>query len=494
MMKRSLVQMQKLITTSNLNPNVLKTQYAVRGQVVMLADQLRQQLLNKNHTLPFNDIVFCNIGNPQQLAQKPLTFFRQVLACVVCPELLDKAEKAQLFEKDVFERARQILSGIDGSSGAYTHSQGLLSVRRHVARFIEKRDGLAENSVNPDYLFLTDGASVGVRLVLQCLIRNAQDGVMIPIPQYPLYSAGIQAVGGAQVSYYLNEEQGWGLDVTELERSHSEATKKGVHVRALVIINPGNPTGQVLSKSNMQQVVQFCKDKGLVLLADEVYQENVYTAGKHWYSFSRVVEEMGLGDTFEMISYHSVSKGFLGECGRRGGYFQLSRAFDKDVKEQFYKMSSINLCPNVDGQVITDLMVLPPQKGDPSYDQYEQEKNNILQSLKRRAEQLTKTLNQLPGIKCNPSDGAMYAFPRIDLPPAAVQEAQANNMHPDMFYSLELLRHTGICVVPGSGFGQKDGTYHFRTTFLPPEDKIQQVTERLAKFHTQFMQKYSNKK
>lgn len=154
-------------------------------------------------------------------------------------------------------------------------------------------------------------------------------------------------------------------------------------------------------------------------------------------------------------------------------------------------MASINLCPNVDGQLTVDLMVNPPKKGDPSYEQYEKEKNGILSSMKRRAIKLVEAFNKVPGVECGPTEGAMYAFPQIFLPEKAIAEAKKQNMQPDLFYVLEMLDKTGICTVPGSGFGQEPGTYHFRTTFLPPESKIDEVVERFKKFHIEFMEKYS---
>ncbi len=155
-----------------------------------------------------------------------------------------------------------------------------------------------------------------------------------------------------------------------------------------------------------------------------------------------------------------------------------------------YKTASVNLCPNVDGQVMVDLMVNPPREGDESYEQYTSERDAILSSLKRRAVALVAKLNTLEGVSCQLAEGAMYAFPRITIPEKAVKEAQSLGIAPDMLYVLQLLEQTGVCVVPGSGFGQKDGTYHFRTTFLPPEDKMDAVCERIEKFHNAFLNKY----
>jgi alanine transaminase len=483
---------KKIFTSSSMNKNVLRAEYAVRGAIVVRADEINRQLQsNPNHKFPFNDIVFCNIGNPQQLGQKPISFFRNVLSLVTSPELIDHQGLQQTWKEDIFTRARTILKGIDSkSTGAYTHSQGLRSIRENVAKFITKRDGIEDQAlISPDSIFLTDGASPGVQSGLRALIRDGNDGIMIPIPQYPLYSATIQLHGGQQIGYYLNEEKGWSLEVDELERSYKEATNRGVNVRALVIINPGNPTGQTLSKSNMEAIIDFCERRDVLLLADEVYQENVYS-DKPFNSFLKVVDEMGKLETFEMISYHSVSKGFLGECGRRGGYFHLSPAIDKSVQEELYKLVSISLCPNVDGQIMVDLMTNPPKKDDPSYSTYIQERDAILSSLKRRATKLVDTLNSLEGISCQKAEGAMYAFPKITIPTKAVAAAQTKGISPDALYVLELLENAGICVVPGSGFGQRDGTYHFRTTFLPPEGKMDDVSERVKKFHNDFLTRY----
>jgi alanine transaminase len=183
----------------------------------------------------------------------------------------------------------------------------------------------------------------------------------------------------------------------------------------------------------------------------------------------------------------------LGECGRRGGYFQLSPAVDNGTRDQLYKLASVNLCPNVDGQIMIDLMVNPPQQGDASYELYISERGAILHSLKRRAEKLVNMLNSLEGVTCQKAEGAMYAFPSITVPPLAVLEAKKRNIAPDMLYAFELLESAGVCVVAGSGFGQKDGSYHFRTTFLPSEEKLDAVVERVKLFHTAFTLKYSSK-
>jgi alanine transaminase len=219
-------------------------------------------------------------------------------------------------------------------------------------------------------------------------------------------------------------------------------------------------------------------------------QTNMYAADKQFFSFKKVMRQMGpAGEGVALVSLHSTSKGFVGECGRRGGYMEVL-GFPSETLDQILKMASINLCPNVSGQICCALMMTPPRPGDASYELYQREKQAILGSLQRRAKLLVDSLNKLPGITCNPAEGALYAFPRVHLPPTAVEAAQKLRKEPDWLYCSELLEATGIVVVPGSGFGQAKGTYHFRTTFLPPEEDIGGVVEKLSRFHVSFMKKY----
>jgi len=482
--RRTMAQM----TMANINPKVVAAEYAVRGEIVLRAGELQAQLARGDASLPFKEIVYCNIGNPQSVGQKPITFFRQVLALCVDPDLLEDAisggKASELYPADAIARAAKIMQGSGGHGlGAYSHSKGLHSVRKTVADFIADRDG---HPCDPETIFLTNGASEGVFAALDLLIRSPQDGVMIPIPQYPLYSAALTLKGGAAVSYYLDEANAWGLSVTELERSVTEAKAQGINSRALAVINPGNPTGGVLSLQDMQGVVKFCERENLVLCADEVYQENVY-ADKPFISFKKVVRD--LDAQVELVSYHSTSKGFLGECGMRGGYYEAVN-IDSEVMDQMYKLASVSLCSNLTGQVMMDLMVCPPKQGDESYPIFKQEKEGQLACLKSRANKLVRALNKLEGVTCNSAEGAMYAFPQVRIPPKAMEYAKSVGKPADFVYAMELLEATGICVVPGSGFGQQEGTLHFRTTFLPPDEMIEEAVDSLAKFHHTFMAKY----
>ncbi|KAJ2044342.1 alanine transaminase [Coemansia sp. S16] len=480
----------KVLTIDSMNPNIREMEYAVRGAIPIRAEKLREQLKTHPGSLPFKQITACNIGNPQQLEQKPLTFLRQVSALMeytdlLSPQMIDTTRK--LFPEDAIERARRNLSYVGNAVGAYTQSLGIYEVRQDVARFIEERDGFPSS---PDNICLTSGASGAVERVIDMLVSSPDVGIMIPIPQYPLYTATLAHVNAQAVPYYLQEDKDWQLSIGDLEHSLAEARAKGTDVRALVVINPGNPTGGCLLESNIAEIVRFCERHRLVIMADEVYQANIYTETNPFVSFKKVVAQ--LGSDVELFSFHSISKGMVGECGRRGGYYEAVN-IDEKVMEQLLKLASVSLCPNVQGQMAVDILVNPPRPGDASYAQYKAEVDDIYQSMKRRAKKLAKAFNSLPNMSCNDAQGAMYCFPRVELPQAFVDEAKAKGQQPDLLYCMQMLEETGISVVPGSGFGQYPGTFHFRSTFLPPENLFDDFIDGFKRFHLGFIARYSPK-
>ena len=450
-----------MIRHEDIGRQVREAEYAVRGPIVSRAQELERQ---------GRKIIYCNIGNPQSLGQRPLTWVRQVIALAEYPELAARAP-AGTFPEDVLATARRVLEGTQHGPGAYTESKGYRFVREAVAEFIRARDGIASD---PETIFLTDGASKAVQTVLRLLVADARDGIMIPTPQYPLYSATITLYGGVQVPYHLIESAQWKLSREVLEKAHEAARARGVRPRAICVINPGNPTGSVLDEKNVEMVVDFARERGLSLLADEVYQENIWLAGDRFVSFASVLERKKVKDV-SLFSFYSVSKGYLGECGHRGGYVEC-RNVPGPVLDEITKLQSIGLCSNTVGQLAVYLLVRPPAPGGPSRAPWERERREVLEALRRKAEIVERGLNAVPGIQCNRVAGAMYAFPRITLPPGVTDDA----------YCLALLEETGICVVPGSGFGQDPGTAHFRTTILPPLDEIEAVVKRIAEFHVAF--------
>ncbi|KAJ8417733.1 hypothetical protein AAFF_G00225760 [Aldrovandia affinis] len=478
---------EKTLTMETLNPHVKAVEYAVRGPIVIKAVEI-ERALQQGEKKPFAEVIKANIGDAHAMGQQPITFLRQVVALCTCPELLD----SPILPEDAKLRARRILQGCGGQSiGSYSTSQGLDCIRQDVAAFIERRDQGVPTTW--DNIYLTTGASDGIMSILKMLVSGdgpSRTGVMIPIPQYPLYSAAISELDAVQVNYYLDEDNCWALDINEVHRAF-RAAKQYCNPRVLCIINPGNPTGQVQSKKCIEDVLHFAYEEKLFVLSDEVYQDNIYSPDCQYHSFKKVLYEMGPEhfNSVELASFHSTSKGYTGECGLRGGYMEVIN-MDPEVKAQLIKLLSVRLCPPVSGQVAMDIIVNPPLPGEPSYPQFLKEKTAVLSTLAEKAKLTEQILNTVPGIKCNPVQGAMYAFPRISIPPRAVEEAKALGVAPDMLYCLRLLEETGICVVPGSGFGQKEGTYHFRMTILPSTEKLKLLLEKVKAFHIKFLEEY----
>ncbi|PWY78309.1 alanine aminotransferase [Aspergillus heteromorphus CBS 117.55] len=480
---------ERRLNLDNINPHVKAAKYAVRGELAVKAEEYRVRLSEGDKSLPFDSVIFANIGNPQQLDQKPISFFRQVLSLLENTALLEHPEALRTtfgYQQDVIDRAKVLLADVQ-SVGAYSHSQGAPVIRNSVAKFIEERDGF---SANPQDLYLTGGASSGVSTLLNIICDGPSAGVLVPIPQYPLYTATLSLLNAQCVPYNLEEEKAWGTDVNAIRENLSRAKAAGTDVRAIVVINPGNPTGASLSAEDIKGVLDLAAEEKLVVIADEVYQTNVFTG--EFISFKKRLRQLqqevsGKYDNVELVSLHSVSKGMVGECGHRGGYFELV-GFDPEVAAQVYKYVSIMLCPPVIGQCLVELMVNPPKEGAPSHELYQKEYNGIRDGLRKRAFALYEAFQRMEGVECQEPQGAMYLFPTITLPAKAIEAAKAENRAADEFYCLRLLDATGVCVVPGSGFGQKENTLHFRTTFLAPGTDW---VERIVKFHSEFMAKYN---
>jgi len=478
------------LTVEEMDQHLVEMKYAVRGAVVAKSAEMRARL-QKGENLPFSEIIPCNIGNPHAVQQKPITFYRQVAACCMLPSLM--GEVGAGLPQDVKDRAKEYLMATGNNGmGAYTNSIGLELVRKQVAAFIERRDGFP---ADPEMIELTTGASEGVKRCLSALIAKDNDVVMVPCPQYPLYSASLTMNGGKTQYYNCEEGRDWSVTRQELMRAYKQGQNEGRNdIRALVVINPGNPTGAVLSLDDIKMFITFARDKKIPILADEVYQANIYADGCEFHSFKKVLRQLQAGDAsynmVQLMSFHSTSKGIIGECGQRGGYTEFV-GIPKDVMAMFTKVASTSLSSNTMGQVFVGMMVTPPVKGDPSYQLFEKETTEIFESLKERAKLLTEGLNAIPGISSRPIQGAMYAFAKVEIPPKAVAKAQELGHDADEYWCLELVEKTGIVCVPGSGFGQEAGTFHFRITILPPTPKLKVMLQRLNDFQTEFMKTWS---
>lgn len=471
----------------NVNQNILAMEYAVRGPIPQRAAKMKDE---------GREIIFCNIGNPQALGQAPITYYRQVVSLLEEPakiarerqlkDLFEENPYSDLHERDfiaedVLALSEQILAKTGKGLGAYTESKGYRFVREAVADFIDRRDGFAPESglaADPEHIFLTDGASDGAKRVLNLLIAKKTDGVMIPIPQYPLYSASIKAFGGTQVNYYPDEENDWALTRDALESAYNTAAEQGTDVKVIVVINPGNPTGAILDEGSIHEVIAFAKAHGLAIIADEVYQENVY--GGAFISFAKA---LGNETDVPLFSLHSISKGFYGECGHRGGYLEVRNAplvagTAMNFIDLLLKQASVSLCANTVGQIMTYLMVSPPDQANAAQQQFIAEKEKVLGDLYEKAKMVRAAFEQMDGVEVFGKTGAMYLFPRLSKLPAGTT---------DFDYCMALLEETGLCTVNGSGFGQAEGTHHLRIAFLPSKEQLEDVLPKWVDFHNRYV-------
>lgn len=467
-----------------VNRNILEMEYAVRGPIPQRAAEMKRQ---GRATIP------CNIGNPQALGQSPLTYYRQILSLVEEPskivrerqikDLFEETPHSSLKEDDFISEyvlgiSEKILAQSGTGTGAYTESKGFFFIREAIAKFINQRDGhVGQQRANPEQIFLTDGASDAAKRVLNLLIADKTEGIMIPIPQYPLYSASIKMFGGVQVNYYPDEDNDWALSRAELERSFAEAQAGGVNIKAMVVINPGNPTGAILDAQSIAEVIDFAKAHQLAILADEVYQDNIY--GGEFISFAKALG----ANTVPLFSLHSISKGFFGECGHRGGYLEVRNppqvaGASLNFIDLLLKQASVSLCANTAGQILTYLMVSPPEPGSRPHQQFIQEKQRILAELHEKATLIRTAFDEMEGVACFGKTGAMYLFPRLNKLPAGTT---------DYDYCMALLEKTGLVTVNGSGFGQKEGTHHLRIAFLPPKELLEDVLPQWIAFHHQYV-------
>lgn len=466
-----------------VNPNIIEMEYAVRGAIPQRAAELKKE---------GRKIIFCNIGNPQALGQRPISYYRQILSLIEDPGLISRERQLRkaiassvrdaslMMKDDVLDKAEFILQKMESGMGAYTESRGPAFIREAIAHFIDTRDEVTSEEgvyANPDHIFLTNGASDAVKSVLEMLIAGPQDGIMIPIPQYPLYSATIKKYGGVQVNYYPDEDSGWSLERRALDESIQAARQQGVNVKAIVVINPGNPTGAIIDERSQREVISFAHENNLAIIADEVYQENVYDG--RFVSFAKVLGRAPV----PLFSLHSVSKGFYGECGHRGGYLEVRNAPNvKGTSANFIdilvKQASVSLCSNTVGQVLTYLMVTPPAPGSASAASFAREKQQILDDLFHKAETIKEAFTKMDGMHCFGRIGALYLFPRMDRLPANTT---------DFDYCMQLLETTGLCTVNGLGFGQKPGTHHLRIAFLPPAEMLQEVLPQWIEFHNRYV-------
>ncbi|CAN7980662.1 unnamed protein product [Ixodes pacificus] len=460
--------------------------YSHCRQLSARVDQIREEL-NAGKKFTFSDVISVDVSDGHGAGIRPLTFARQLIAACALPQLMEEGR----LPSDVVSRARLILDHCHGGSVGSIMFKGISIIRQHVADYISERDGVQAN-IND--IFICSGVFHGATLVMDVLkecINGKPPGAMTCMPQYVAFHHFFDEFGFHKILYYLDENDGWAHSISRMQRS-LDASRKFCEPRFLFVVNPANPTATVLSAESIMDIIRFCYQNNLIILADEarmVFEQNIYTEHAPFHSFRKVMHKMAdPWSKTQLITFNSLSKGIMAEDGLQCGYFEIVN-LNGDDKKRLLK-AVVELLPSTLSQVALDCLVKPPQSGDLSYDLYQKEKNTILESLKNRAKLVQNTLNGIEGFYCSPVMGAMCAYPQVLLPQRAIDKAKSLGQEPSYFYASQLLEKKGVCVTPGSAFGQLPGTCHFRVTILPPMAKLLDMLGRIKSFHEEFTDQY----
>ncbi len=300
---------------------------------------------------------------------------------------------------------------------------------------------------NPHHVFITTGASEAIELAMTALL-DPGDELLVPSPGYPLYNALLSKLSATEVTYELDEDNGWQPDIEDIERRITPRTK------GLVVINPNNPTGSIASTETLDALVDVAQRHGLLLLADEIYDKLTLDG-------DAVVSLASRAGSHPCVTFGGIAKCYLGP-GLRVGWGMVSGnpEWVEEYAEAIGRLERARLCASHPAQASVRAALEGPQDHI----------NDMIARLRDRRDRLMDGINAIDGISCVAPRGAFYAFPRLE------------GVRDDNAFVLELMAATGIVCVPGSGFGQRRGTAHLRFVILPPPRVIDTAMERLAAF------------
>ena len=344
------------------------------------------------------------------------------------------------------------------SSAGYSDSKGVFAARKAVMHYTQQQ-GIA--GVTLDDIYLGNGASELIVMATNALLNDG-DELLLPSPDYPLWTAATSLSGGKPVHYVCDESNDWMPDLADMRAKITSRT------RGIVIINPNNPTGALYSDDLLKGVVELAREHGLVLLVDEVYDKVLYDGVRH--------TAMGsLSTDVLTLTFNSLSKAYR-SCGYRAGWMVLSgpKADAKDFIEGLNMLANLKLGSNVPGQWAI-------QTALGGY----QSINDLIKEggrLRRQRDLAYELITAIPGVTCVKPQAALYMFPRLDPEMYPIED--------DRQFFMEVLRATRVMLVQGSGFNYPDNQ-HFRIVFLPHEDDLREAIGRLAAFLAQYRQRHA---
>jgi alanine-synthesizing transaminase len=354
-----------------------------------------------------------------------------------------------VFGFDAPEEIQQdMIHNLPNSSG-YSDSKGIFAARKAVMHETQKR-GI--KGVALDDIYLGNGASELIAMATNALLDDG-DELLLPTPDYPLWTAAASLSGGTPVHYLCEEANGWMPDLQDIQRKVTSRTK------GIVVINPNNPTGALYSDELLKGIVQIAREHNLVIFADEVYDKVLYDGTKHTAIAS-------LSDDVLTLTFNSLSKSYRC-CGYRAGWMIVSG--DKkpaaDYIEGLTMLSNMRLCANVPGQYAIQTAL----GGYQSINELIGEGGR----LRRQRDLAYELITAIPGVTCVKPAAALYMFPRLDPKVYPIAD--------DRQFFLELLQETRVMLVQGTGFNWATPD-HFRIVFLPHEDDLREAVGRIAKF------------
>ncbi len=381
--------------------------YAIRD-IILLADEVKKS---------GKEMLYLNIGDPN------------VYDHVTPRNIIEATYKAMLENKN-----------------GYSPSSGIPEALAAIERDAERKG--INNILD---VFITTGASEAIELCLSALLNQGENFLM-PTPGYPLYTAVQSKLELVPNPYYLDESNGWQPDIDDIKSKINDKTK------AIVVINPNNPTGSIATKETLLQIIDLALEHNLLILADEIYDKLIFDGKKH-------ISIASLNADVSCITFSGLSKNYVAPGFRLGwGVASGRQIVMADYIEAINKMLRARVCANHPEQYA----VIEALDGDQSH------LIKLNETLQKRRDITDQMLNSIPGISLVKPQGAFYAFPSIDV-------------DDDNHFVSELIKETGVVVVPGTGFGQKPGSHHFRVVILPPEETLIKAYNLIG----EFLQKYN---
>ncbi|WP_046166357.1 pyridoxal phosphate-dependent aminotransferase [Chromobacterium vaccinii] len=346
------------------------------------------------------------------------------------------------------ELIEDVIANLPAASG-YSDSKGLFAARKAIMHYAQQKH--LPNVVMDD-IIVGNGVSELIVMAMQALLDNG-DEVLVPAPDYPLWTAAVSLAGGRAVHYVCDEEQGWFPCIDDIRAKITPST------RAIVIINPNNPTGAVYPPELLQQIVEVARQHQLIIYADEIYDKVLYDEVKH-------TSIASLAPDLFVVTFNGLSKNYRA-CGYRAGWLILSgeKKHAKDYIEGLNMLASMRLCANVPSQHAIQTAL----GGYQSIDDLVAPGGR----LARQRDLAHKLLTDIPGVSCTKPQGALYLFPKLDPKVYPIAD--------DQQFILELLQQEKVLLVQGSGFNWI-APDHFRVVFLPNSDDLIEAIGRIARF------------